>query len=190
MDTGHLGKGFADRFHQVDIPGTDDRTHDIPADVRRRFLRQQANQERADLAPLYEQMVGGMGSGVQAASNGVLPIANSSGLQVGMVWGRSVTTGLDSVLTTADFTQISLPQIGSALAKTALGTAGLLGPAGSGAEVTSTPTVTMTATPTTTPQVNATINVTVDGQQLQVIAQNVVNASFNQLADSVSAQRG
>lgn len=130
-------------------------------------------------------MTGGFGSGVKAASDGTLPIASSTGLMVGTVWGRNVVTGADSVLTQADFTQISTPQIGSALAKTALGTAGMLGPAGSGAEMAVTPPVTVTPI-----QVTVTVNSTLDGAPFDSKIASVVNTTLGKLADAVGAQRG
>jgi hypothetical protein len=137
-----------------------------------------------------EQLVGGFGSGVQAASDGTLPIAESRGLLVGDVWARSVVTGADNVLHTADFAAIVAPQVGSQLAKAALGTLGDLGPAGSGAQTYSPAQGNAGVVTFGPPQVNATINVQVDGTQLQVMTQKVVDASMTQLANSISAQRG
>ena len=138
---------------------------------------------------LDEQLVGGFGSGVKAASNGITPIASSYGLQVGDVWARSVVTGADTVLQSSQFAALTVPQIGSALAKTALGQMGLLPPAGSGAEYYNT-TQGNAGTVTMTPIVHATIHVSVDGTPLTVTAQNVVNASMKNLVNSIGAQRG
>lgn len=137
--------------------------------------------------PNVDAMVGGFGSAVTVASNGVASIANSTGLQVGLLWGRSVVTGVDSVLAAADFTQIQNSQIGSALSKTALGQIGALGPAGSGAEITSAPAVTLG---TSAPTVNATIIAQFGSQTIQAISQQVVDVSVGKLADAVAAQRG
>ncbi len=143
--------------------------------------------------PYVDALVGGFGSAVTTASNGVESIANSNGLQVGLVWGRSVLTGADSVITAANFTQISLPQIGSALAKTALGQLGLLGPAGSGAEITNVPAIALgTGSPASTapPQVNATIVAQFGDQTIRAISQQVVDVSVGKIADLIPAQRG
>lgn len=134
--------------------------------------------------------VGALGSGVQAASDGVVPIAESAGLMVGYVWARSVETGVDSVLRAADFAQASMPGINSALAKTTLGQLGLLGPAGSGASIGKMGLGGMITLPNAVPAVNATIMVSVDGTPLRVIAQDVVEAAFGAAADSFDQQRG
>lgn len=140
-------------------------------------------------------LVGGLGSGVIAASNGVLPIASNSGLAVGYQWARSMVTGADSVLKTADFTSAGFANIGSALAKTALGAAGLLGPAGGGASIYQQAGgnqgfISLGGGTPAAPVVNAEINVQVGNTPVEVIAQNVVNASFEQVADSITRQRG
>jgi hypothetical protein len=116
-------------------------------------------------------------------------IASNAGLMVGYQWARSVTTGADTVLKSADYTSLSLPQLGSALAKTALGTEGLLGPAGSGASIAAT-AARSDGGAITIPNVAATVNVSVDGTPLRVIAQDVVNVTIDNLASSVGTQRG
>lgn len=134
-------------------------------------------------------LAGGFGAGITAASNGVTPIASTAGLMLGYVWAKNVATGAMSVLQSSQFSQLTMPKLGSQQAMTALGALGLLPPAGSGAEyynisAGSAGMVTMK------PEVNATINVMVDGAPMRVIAQNVVNASMTNLADLVPAQRG
>jgi hypothetical protein len=99
-------------------------------------------------------------------------------------------SGADSVLKTADFQQISLPQIGSALAKTALGVAGLLPPAGAGGSIPTDQTVTMGAGTPAVPTVNATIIAQFGDQTIQAISQQVVDVSLGQLADSITQQVG
>lgn len=132
--------------------------------------------------------VGALGSGVEAASEGAVPIAESGGLMVGYVWARSVATGVDSVLKSADFAQASMPAINSALAKTTLGRLGLLGVAGSGASISKTAGGGRISMPA--PVVNATFQVSVDGTPLQVIAQRQIDGAMDALADSFSRQRG
>jgi len=144
----------------------------------------------AQYNPYADALVGGFGAAVTTASNGVKSIASSNGLQVGLQWARSLVTGTDSVLKSADFQQISLPQIGSALAKTALGVAGMLGPAGSGAEVSTVPIVTMGTTATTPPTVHATIVAQFGTQTIQAISQKVVDVSMDSLAHEIANQRG
>ena len=114
--------------------------------------------------------------------------ANNSGLMVGDVWARSLTTGVDQVMQTSDFSAMVSSQFGSQLAETNLGKLGLLPAAGSGAEYYNT-TSGNTGTVTLTPQVNATVNVQVDGTPLQVVAQQVVDASMTNLVNSIGAQR-
>lgn len=135
-------------------------------------------------------MSGALGAGVTVASNGVQSIASNAGLAVGYQWAQNVVTGADSVLKTADFQQISLPQLGSALAKTALGVDGLLGPAGSGGSIPNNLTVTMGAGTAAVPQVNATVIAQFGDQTIQAIAQQVVNVALGQLADSIPQQVG
>jgi hypothetical protein len=109
---------------------------------------------------------------------------------LGYVWARSVVNGADSVLKSSDFAAVTTPQLGSQLAESVLGKLGLLPPAGSGAEYYKTGSGNAGFVTIPTPQVNATINVSVDGQPLQVIAQNVVDASMTNLTNSIGAQRG
>jgi hypothetical protein len=132
--------------------------------------------------------VGALGSGVEAASDGAVPIAESGGLMVGYVWARSVQTGVDTVLRSADFAAASMPAISSALAKTTLGQLGLLGFAGSGASISKTANGGRISMPT--PVVNATFQVSVDGTPLQVISQRQIDGALTELADSFSRQRG
>jgi hypothetical protein len=144
----------------------------------------------AAMKPGNTALIGGFGSGVIAAANGVLPIAESTGLKVGLVWGRSVVSGADSVITKADFMASELPKIDSALAKTALGTAGLLGSAGSGAMINKAPVVT-TDTTTGTPALPPIHNhFYVDGKELRFIAADQVNTAMNDLVSSISRQSG
>jgi hypothetical protein len=140
-------------------------------------------------ASIGDTMSGALGAGVTVASNGVQSIASNAGLAVGYQWAQNVVTGADSVLKTADFQQISLPQIGSALAKTALGADGLLGPAGSGGSIPNNLTVTMGAgTPAVAPIVNTYI--TLDGQQLRAMTRTEIENVLNQVADSIPQQVG
>lgn len=137
-----------------------------------------------------DAMTGAFGSGVTAASNSVMGIASNSGLAVGYQWARGVSSGADSVLKTSDFGQVSLPQIGSALAKTALGVGGMLGPAGSGASIPNHLTITMGAGAPAVPNVTATVIAQFGDQTIQAIAQQVVNVALGQLADSIPQQVG
>lgn len=134
--------------------------------------------------------VGALGSGVTAASDGAVPMAQAGGLMVGYVWARSVQTGVDSVLRTADFASASMPAINSALAKTTLGKLGLLGVAGSGASISKTAGGGIVTMGAPTPVVNATFQVSVDGTPLQVISQRQIEGAMDALADSFSRQRG
>jgi hypothetical protein len=134
-------------------------------------------------------LAGGFGAGITAASNGVTPIASNAGLMLGYVWAKNVATGAMSVLESSQFSQLTMPKLGSQQAMTALGALGLLPPAGSGAEYYNI-SAGSAGMVTIKPEVNATINVMVDGAPMRVIAQNVVDASMTNLADLVPAQRG
>jgi hypothetical protein len=180
-------------FHGGEGGGGGDGSVEAVERQRERYLRAVKRYDNQVIAAMHDQseaLVGGLGSGVTALSNGVLPIASSTGLQVGLVWGRSIVTGADSVLTSANFTQISTPQIGSALAKTALGAAGLLGPAGSGAQTATAPPVTVAATPTTTPVPVVTNHIYIDGTEIKSFTTQQINTTLGKLADSIAAQRG
>jgi hypothetical protein len=140
-----------------------------------------------------QAMTGGFGSGVIAASDGTKGIAQSQGLQVGDVWARSVVTGVDNVLTTADFAALVVPQIGSALAESALGAAQLLPPAGSGAEYynTSSGNAGMVNAPVAAPQpIVITNTVMMDGTVIDTKINTAISSNNAQLADSIGNQRG
>lgn len=136
-----------------------------------------------------DTMSGAFGSGVTAASNGVLGIASNSGLAVGYQWARSVATGADTVLRSADFKSISIPQIGSQLAKTALGDLGLLGPAGSGGSIPLNSAITMSGGAAATPApIQLTVNL--DGKPFREMTVEQINAAIGQLADLIPQQVG
>jgi len=139
--------------------------------------------------PYADALAGGFGSGVETASNGVKGLADSSGLAVGNVWARSVISGADNVLTKADFAATAIPQIGSDLAKTALGVAGLLGPAGSGAMVSKVPTVDL-GSGAPAQQHHFTFNVNLDGQPFHQMTATQIEGAFTELATSITRQSG
>lgn len=134
-------------------------------------------------------LAGGFGAGLIAASNGVTPIAQDYGLMLGYSWAQNVVTGAQSVFQSSQFTNLTTPQFASALAQRNEGLLGMLPPAGQGAEYYQT-TSGSAGMVQMAPVVNATIQVSVDGTPLQVIAQNVVTASMNDLVDSINGQRG
>jgi hypothetical protein len=142
-------------------------------------------------ASIGDVMSGALGSGVTAASNGVMGIASNAGLAVGYQWARSMVSGVDSVLKTADYQQVSLPQVGTALAKTALGQLGLLGPAGSGGSIPNTVPITMSggSAAVQAPQ-PIVVNVMLDGQPFDQKIVNQIQSAMNQLADSIPQQVG
>ena len=139
--------------------------------------------------PFADALAGGFGSGVTTASNGVKGLASSAGLTVGNVWGRSVVDGADNVLTKADFIAAGIPQIGSDLAKTALGTAGMLGAAGSGAMVSKVPSVDLGAG-APAQQHHFTFNVNLDGKPFHEMTVTQIEGAFTELASSISRQSG
>lgn len=142
-------------------------------------------------ASIGDVMSGALGSGVTAASNGVMGIASNAGLAVGYQWARSMVSGVDSVLKTADYQQVSLPQVGTALAKTALGQLGLLGPAGSGGSIPNTVPITMSggSAAVQAPQ-PIVVNVMLDGQPFDQKIVTQIQSAMNQLADSIPQQVG
>jgi hypothetical protein len=140
---------------------------------------------------VYNQTLsGGFGAGIIAASNGVTPIAQDYGLMIGYAWAQNVVTGAQTVLQSSEFTALTVPKFGSALAQSTLGGEGLLPPAGSGAEyyqTTSGSAGMVSMTPTVT---IGQITVSVGGQQLQGQIDGQIDAKMVTLANSIGQQRG
>lgn len=137
--------------------------------------------------------LGGLGSGVQKALDGTESIAQSSGLQVGNVWARNMVTGVDSVLQTSLFSALSSPAVGSALAETALGVAGQLGPAGSGAEYYNTASgsaglVSMGAN--ASQPITITQHTYLDGQIIDTKISHAIASNNNDLTNLIMGARG
>ena len=131
---------------------------------------------------------GGFGAGIVAASNGVTPIAQDYGLMIGYSWAENVVTGAQSVLQSSQFTALTTPQFGSALAQSTLGAENLLPPAGSGAEYYTTTSgnagmVSMTP-------VQVTNQIYLDGSLITTTVDTKVSNAMNELANSINAQRG
>ena len=128
----------------------------------------------------------GLGSSLSAASDAIEPIASNSGLMVGYVWGRSVISGADAVVKSADFATAAVTGVGSQLAETVLGQLGMLGPAGSGGQIYKTPAVTMSgATPV---QVQVTNQVLLDGTVLDTKINTHVDSALSSLLTAISMQ--
>lgn len=143
-------------------------------------------------AQLSSEIGAGMSQGLASASDSIQGVASDRGLQVGYTYGRSFVTGADSVIQKDLFQGISRPQIDSPQAMAALGAAGLLGPAGSGAQIPKSRTVTLSpgSGSSGTPQINATVLVTVDGAgPMRVIASEVVDVAMDHLGDAIGLQR-
>lgn len=85
----------------------------------------------------------GLAQGIESGSNAVTGIANNSGLMVGYVWARGFGDATDQVVKKSLLEAVSTPQIESPQAKAWLGAMGLLGPAGSGAQIYKSPAVTL-----------------------------------------------
>lgn len=136
-------------------------------------------------------IAGGLGSAVGSASDGVRGIASDRGLQIGYSWARSVITGADTVLKTADFQTAVFPQIESPQAKAALGALGLLGPAGSGAQIWKTKMVTLGGGgPAVAAAPKTEVHVYLDGQPFRQMTAEAVDTAFDELAASISRQVG
>jgi Glycine zipper len=136
-------------------------------------------------------MSGGMGSALSNASDGVHSVASNTGLMVGYVWAQSVVSGALSVMRSADFQTTAVTGVGSALAETALGAAGMLGPAGSGAQTykLGTGEITMgggSAAQAPTPHIQLTINM--DGQRFRQYTAEQINSAMDQLTNSLGLQ--
>jgi hypothetical protein len=140
-----------------------------------------------------ESQLGGLGSGVQSAMDGTKGIADSSGLQVGSIWARSIVTGADNVLQTSQFSALSSPAVGSALAETALGTAGQLGPAGSGAEyynVSSGSAGLVSMGSNAQQPIVITNTVQLDGTVIDTKINKAISTNNNGLINMISGARG
>lgn len=134
-------------------------------------------------------MAGGLGAALSSASDGVRGIASDEGLMVGYTWGRSIVTGADAVIKKADFKAAGFPQIESPQAKAALGALGLLGPAGSGAQIWKSPSVTLTPGPAApAPRIHLTVNL--DGQPFRQMTAEQIDEAFDELASSITRQTG
>lgn len=140
-----------------------------------------------------ESLVGGFASSVKAAADGTKGVADSSGLMVGDIWARSMTTGVDNVLQTSMFSALTSPAVGSQLATAALGAAGLLGPAGSGAEyynVASGNAGTVAMGANASQPIQITNHTYLDGQLIDTKITTAITSNNNDLVNSIMAQRG
>lgn len=129
-------------------------------------------------------LASGIGAGISEASNAIQGIADDRGLQIGYRYAQSMVSGINSVLKSDDFKAAAIPQIDSPQAKAALGDMGLLGPAGSGAQVWKSVMVSMGAgTPAAPPAINLTLTLDGDPFRQLVLNQqdNLVSALLNQL---------
>lgn len=137
-------------------------------------------------------IIAGINQGL--GSGDIQGVASDRGLQVGYTYGRSIVGGADEVIQKDLFQGISVPQIDSPQAKAFLGAMGLLGPAGSGAQIWKSLGVSLggDGASAATPQVNiGGINVTVDGAgPMRVIAHEVVDATLEQVSNEVAGARG
>jgi hypothetical protein len=128
-------------------------------------------------------LAGGLGAGISDATSAIMGIASDRGLQVGYRYATSLVSGASSVLKSDDFKAAALPQIDSPQAKAYLGDQGLLGPAGSGAQVWKSLMVSAGAGTPATPAINLTLNL--DGQPFRQLVlnqqDNLVSALLNQL---------
>lgn len=132
---------------------------------------------------------GSLSAVVGTASDNARGVASDRGLQVGYSWGRSVLTGADRILKKDLLQAGGFPQIDSPQAKAALGALGLLGPAGSGAQIWKAPVVTLGAAQAPAPA-RFEFHLNIDGDPIRVIATQVVERSFDELAGSISRQVG
>jgi hypothetical protein len=137
-----------------------------------------------------ETLVGGFGSAVTAASDGTKSIAQSNGLQVGDVWARNVVTGADNVLETSLYSALAVPNVGSALAETALGKAGLLPPAGSGAQYYNTSQGNAGQVSMPPAQVTVVNHTYLDGQIVDTKIDTKITQNNNALADIIYGAKG
>lgn len=140
-----------------------------------------------------ETMVGGFGTAVQAASDGTKAIASSSGLMVGDMWARSIVDGSDNVLQTSLFSALTTPAVGSALAMSQLGSAGLLGPAGSGAEyynvASGNPGMVSMGGAASQP-IQITNHIMLDGHIVDSKISTAIDTNNDNLVHSILSQRG
>jgi hypothetical protein len=140
-------------------------------------------------------LASGLAGAMATASAGVRGVASDSGLNVGSSWAESIITGAQSVIKKADYQSLGFPQIGSQLAKAALGALGDLGPAGSGAQTwqTQASMVSMPAigpSSPSNPQFQIQNYLNIDGAPITAIATKVVQANMAQLTESIGRQRG
>jgi hypothetical protein len=124
-------------------------------------------------------LAAGLGSAVDTATAAAQGIASNAGLQLGYVYARSVETGMDSVMKSADFMAAAVPQIPSQQATAALGQLGLLGPSGGGGQIQKALQVDLSNTSAAAQPIQSVVHVHVslDGQPFdQKIATQIASA--------------
>jgi hypothetical protein len=140
-------------------------------------------------AQIGSDMSAGLGLGLANASSSIQGVASNSGLMVGYVWGQSVVSGALSVIKSSDFATASVSGVGSALAETALGQLGALGPAGSGGQISKTPAVTLSSSSASSQQqVTIQNHLSIDGAEVKLIAGQEVTAQLEGLTHAISMQ--
>lgn len=165
--------------------------HDIGSDIGRGLVNGLNAAVGSDSST--GTLASGLAGAMAVASAGVQGVASSSGLSVGYSWAENVVTGAQSVIKKADYQSLGFPQIESQLAKAALGALGYLGPAGSGAQTyqTQQSLVTMGGSGPSSPlNPQFQVQVMLNSEPFENVATKVVQTNMNQLADSISRQRG
>jgi hypothetical protein len=126
---------------------------------------------------------------VDTATAAAQGIASNAGLQLGYVYARSVETGMDSVMKSADFMAAAVPQIPSQQATTALGQLGLLGPSGGGGQIQKALQVDLSNTSAAAQPVQITNvqHIYLDGKYIDTKISNAVASSWNAYTNAIQS---
>jgi hypothetical protein len=130
-----------------------------------------------------------LSSTMDAATAGVQATASNNGLMVGYAYADNILTGVQSVVQSSTFASSAIPQLSSALATTALGQLGDLGPAGGAGQIPNNLQVDLSNTaapaqqqPTQTTTV--TNLVTIQGTSLVALIQTQIESAMEQLGNA------
>lgn len=135
-------------------------------------------------------IVDGLNGGL--ANGDIQGVASNRGLMVGYVYGESIATGANEIIQKSLLQGISEPRIDSPRAKAFLGAMGLLGPAGSGAQIWKDLGVTLGSEGASSQpqQINNVVEVYMDGQQLDARIVSRIDDFAEGLSNEVAGARG
>lgn len=132
----------------------------------------------------------GVESGTAGAMGSIDIIANNAGLLAGHEYVKGFDGAMNHVIDRKNLESLARPQIDSDQAEAWLGAMGLLGPAGSGAQVMKSPSVTIGGTTPQTIQNHITLKVDLDGRHFRDYTLEQIDQAFEQAADQYQGAFG